>query len=661
MRLESEGITDERPVERDEAEERRAGHGAGVRFGAYGGVLVGLLTALAGLLAFQQIRDLDIGFHLRAGEWIIDRMRFPGADVFTYTVTSDYIDLYWLYQVILAAIDAIGGEFLLVAVNALLVMVNVYLVVRRHATYGASGSILSGGVLLAAILATAYHFTIRPHVFSWLYLNLMLLTLENYREGRGGALWPLPVLMLLWVNSHTLFVLGWGVLGCHVVGSIVERRGIDRRLLAYAAAAVVICLVNPYGLKGIWLPFQQLGFLQAGNPFKELIAEYASPFAAYSFDRYIINGRFVLLQPTFFFHLFVLLSVVGFVGKIVADRGRRLADILLFLFFAAVLFSAFKNIGYFVFALLPMTIYGIDRLSLRLTEGRGDRERKGSSRRMSLIASVAWSALVVAALLRVATDAYYIGYRGQESTGYSYAPYRVPMDAADFLLKHRLRGRILNHFNYGGILMYRTSQRVFIDARNEVMGEEFFNVYRKMFTDAGRSEILRTYTPDIVIFPYATAGKWQEYFMKRGDWRLVFVDGAAAVYLRNGYAEQVPALDQERFLATLPNVSDREIEEVLERRDYDGFVGGFFGRQYFPRQEIDMAGFCLLNGWLEGAVRVCVGGLQRTTVEAPELYHKLGVAFRFRKERELALRAYQRYLETIDDPKTERIVQELGR
>ncbi len=38
-----------------------------------------------------------MGFHLRAGQWILQNHAFPDKDLFTYTVNqNDYVDLHWL-------------------------------------------------------------------------------------------------------------------------------------------------------------------------------------------------------------------------------------------------------------------------------------------------------------------------------------------------------------------------------------------------------------------------------------------------------------------------------------------------------------------------------------------------------------------------------------
>jgi len=619
-------------------------------------VVAGLLLLVAGTLAFQEIRDLDIGFHLKAGRWMWENLAFPGNDVFTYTITNRYIDLYWLYQLFLAGVDAVGGAFALVSANALLVMVGVAIVMLRARRLGSIDTVWFGVAMTAGIFATAYQFTIRPHVFSWIFLGLMLYLLEEYYQGRTRRLWPMALVMLLWTNTHTLFVLGWIVLFCYAVGISVRDRRIDLHLLLWGAVSVAVSFLNPYFLDGVLLPLQQFGFLQQGNLYKELIAEYMSPFRAFSFDRYMVGGSFVLLQPTFFFHLYLLLALVGIVARIIDTKGRRLHEILLLLFFTYILLSAFKNIGYFIVATLPIVIQGLAAL------GRRFRSSEESGRGVwTFRANIAMAVVLTVAFLGVRSDAYYVGYRGLEMTGWRYSTYKAPIAATEFIRDHHLTGRILNHFNFGGILMNMLPQKVFIDGRNEVIGEEFFAEYSRMFNREGRDYILAKYHPDIVIFPFATAPNWQDYFRKRPDFRLVFVDGAAAVYLRRGYAEEIPALDQMTMARRAPSVTPQEIDRLVAHEEFDGPVRRLFDRQYYPRQEIDLFDFCLRNEWPDAALAFGVEGLRSATVETPELFQKVGTALRLKGNALLASKCYDRYLKSIDDPGTRRMAERLRR
>jgi hypothetical protein len=90
------------------------------------------IGALALGLSFREIFSPDIGLHLAAGRWIIEHGSFPTRDVFTYTVPgNDYVDLYWLYQLLVTVADRLGGEFALVLLNGFFILSALYLFFYR--------------------------------------------------------------------------------------------------------------------------------------------------------------------------------------------------------------------------------------------------------------------------------------------------------------------------------------------------------------------------------------------------------------------------------------------------------------------------------------------------------------------------------------------------
>jgi len=644
-------------------------------------VVTVLLLTMAFTLAFHEVRDLDIGFHLKAGDWILQNMKFPDKDVFTYTINDrDYIDLYWFYQVCLSISYKIAGSLGLVLLHASLVVLNFGMIARRVRQLGAVRVISYSVVMFVAIMAASYHFTIRPHIFSWTFMNLTFLTLESYYRDRSTKLWPLPVIMLFWANSHTLFVLGWVLFACYFVGISVEERKFDTKLFKYAAMGVGVCFINPYFIRGVWLPVQQALLLQEGSLYKELISEYRSPFAGGLFRSYFVLDSFVIFQSTFFFHLLLVMMGVAAAIKFFVARDRKLHEFLLLLLFTAIMVSAFKNIGYFIMAVTPFTINGLGYLFApperrnRNTKGLSTqrfarrKERERPVLRPSPTGAFFWTNVVVGVIaivttMRVITDAYYTAWRSRDVTGYEMSTNNMPIAAASFMRVNGLTGKLLNHINFGGIYEYMLPQPAFIDARNEIVGEKFFAEYRQMNNPKKRPLILNKYQPQIVSFPPRVEEGWHDYFRESPDWRLVYADDIAAVYLHKGYAEQVPTLDSVSVLRqrNIPIRKMSEIDSIIRTKKESGLIDGLFSKQYYPNSEIDFCSFLLNNKWYTSAVYAGVEGLARSTVDAPGMYYNLGQAFVHLGDYRHALYCYKRYLPYVSrpDPKLVRLMGKL--
>ena len=86
----------------------------------------------------RYLSDADLGYHLRGGQWILEHHRFPSKDTYTYTRSNaDYLDLHWLYQILIYATYVIGGYTALSLLNIVLVAAAFALAAKRVQMTGA--------------------------------------------------------------------------------------------------------------------------------------------------------------------------------------------------------------------------------------------------------------------------------------------------------------------------------------------------------------------------------------------------------------------------------------------------------------------------------------------------------------------------------------------
>ena len=600
-----------------------------------------LLLVVALLFSYRQILSPDIGFHLRAGQWIAQQHAFPDTDPFTYTApTHSYVDTYWLYQVALAGVEWIGGTFALVSFHALLFIFGLGLLALRTLPTAPATFRIGPQLLLAlGIWTVGINLEPRPHMVSWVYLGLLLLVLETFLRSRTTrTLYAVPAIMLLWANTHPLFILGWITLGVYAAGLFWQERKLPRPVLLAVAAGILVCFVNPYGARGVLLPFQQWQFLQGDSFFKEAITEYRSPL---TLDGYTVNGRFVLFQPLLPLHLLLLVAGAGLV-----QGWKRLTplEVLLYAVFLFIGLSAKKNVGYLVFALLPLissTLFG------QASAGTGN--TPGPTHRAETAVRLLLALMLVLFAATIISSRYYINYRTDDRFGHEYNRLVLPVGAADFLVRHSLDGRIVHHFNFGGHFIQRLPQKVFIDGRNEVLGETLFREYSALWNAEDKSPLLAKYTPDIVVVPTMYEVTWIEYLKRSGAWRAVHVDEAAAVYLRSGYADTLAAIGDAALLEGMSAYRESDIDPILtgEYR-LASFVS--LTPAYFPQREISLSTYCFYDDRLDAAVQIGLNALTRATVPCPEAYYNLGNFFFAKRDFRRALYCYERFLTTNNDP-----------
>ena len=83
----------------------------------------------------------------------------------------------------------------------------------------------------ALAASTPANFNLRPQMLGYLFLVLTLIALERFRQGRLRMLWFLPMLFLLWVNTHASWEIGLSTIFVYWMSGLKEIRlgGIEMR------------------------------------------------------------------------------------------------------------------------------------------------------------------------------------------------------------------------------------------------------------------------------------------------------------------------------------------------------------------------------------------------------------------------------------------------
>jgi hypothetical protein len=226
-------------------------------------VLVALL-GLALLLGCFPMSDFDVWWHLRTARLIVESHAVPHVDVLTYTNAGrPWIDLYWLFQLVLGGLYKLGGASALVLMKAIGGVLVVYLAWLSRRRGGRHWPLLL--VWLPALIVVSGRLCERPELFSLIYLAAYFAVLANASE-KPRLFWLLPLLQVLWVNSHGFFVLGPLVLAAYFADWLVDalrprELPVPHPPLKVAAlaggATLLACVVSPYGVHAVDLPLQQ--------------------------------------------------------------------------------------------------------------------------------------------------------------------------------------------------------------------------------------------------------------------------------------------------------------------------------------------------------------------------------------------------------------------
>src|SRR5260370_383272 len=123
----------------------------------------------------------------------------------------------WLYDMLAGWLESAAGLNGVVLFTALIIAAVLSWVFRLLVRRGTNVLLALILVLLAAS-AAMIHFLARPHVVSWLFTIVWFWVLESSDKTcdseaqRTWLLWLLPATMLIWVNGHGGFLVGFVLL-----------------------------------------------------------------------------------------------------------------------------------------------------------------------------------------------------------------------------------------------------------------------------------------------------------------------------------------------------------------------------------------------------------------------------------------------------------------
>ena len=165
--------------------------------------------------------DAGIGWHIRTGQQILATHSIPPVDLFSSTMTGQpWFAWEWLYDVVVGRLEATLGLNGVVWLTAV-VIAAVFAWTFRLLIARGTNLLVALALVLLAVSGSTIHFLARPHVVSWLFTLAWFSILDSSErdgcDGRGGAgrrwIRALPLLMLVWVNVHGGFVVGFVLLG----------------------------------------------------------------------------------------------------------------------------------------------------------------------------------------------------------------------------------------------------------------------------------------------------------------------------------------------------------------------------------------------------------------------------------------------------------------
>jgi hypothetical protein len=509
-------------------------------------ILGGLLAAGMFLACCFPLADTDLWWHLKTGEIILDTGQIPYIDLYTFTdADKPWIDLHWGFQVLMAAAHRIGGAPLLVVLKA--TVLTAAFVIGWLACGRELPAWLRALPWLLALVTISGRGYERPEMFTLLFLAAWLWLMERI-DAQPRWLWWLPVLQVVWINLHALFVLGLVVGACQLAHGLLRRMADGRwglvaasdchdpRRVAYVTALCAFAaLVNPYFEEGALFP---LTLYRKFNVEQEFYAQHIGEFQR-PYDFWKQFGW----QNLFLNAEIALWCVAALSFAPLACRGRWSAyRLLLFAGFSHLAWEASRNTNIFSLVAAVVACGNFNELWLMPTK---------TENRPWSYAGMNWSmaAILAAFLVAVPTGIWHRVTREEKTFGFGERAAWFPHDAAKFAGQPAFPDHAFaSHFGVASVYTYHNgpNRKVFMDGRLEVCTQRTFEQYNAILAQMaqGRAEWEALLRDDqgrlpVVLLDSRHSRAAINGLLQQPHWRLVFADPSCAVFLETAQAERL--------------------------------------------------------------------------------------------------------------------------
>jgi hypothetical protein len=464
-----------------------------------------LFSMTLGSLAPRLLNDSDVGWHIRNGQLMLRTGSVTRVDPFSSSMAGKaWYAWEWLFDLAVGGIHELAGLNGVVFFAAFIIALTFALAFKLALRLGGSVTVTLVLIVLA-FCASIIHLFARPHIVSWVFAVLWFQLLDSAEfESHIGTI-PvkrpllLPLLMLLWVNLHGGFVLGFVLLGIYLLNAAIayapapQQRPRAAAWLKMLSVTTLLCaaasFINPYG-------------------YKLHVHVYR-----YLTDRWLMDHVDEFRSPNFHGaaeRCFLVLVILTLLAIAAARPKPRLSHLLVVVFAMYSGFYASRNLPV---ASLLLVLIVAPLLCRAITAGASDqslpgviravfRRWEGFDSRMSLLESrLRWHLWPGIAVLLVALVCANGGRLGQRQfMNAHFDAKRFPVQAAGFIAQRNISDPIFAPDAWGGYLIYRLypRTRVYVDDRHDLYGDNFLKNYL---------EIMRV-TPQWRVSLNATGVNW---------------------------------------------------------------------------------------------------------------------------------------------------------
>lgn len=477
-----------------------------------------LLFVFSFLFKTDDSFNQDLGRHIKLGEIIWQTKSVPKTNLFSYTYPDfPFINTHWLFEVLTFFMNQTVGLQTFLVAKIIIFLISVYLILKL-VPQKTSTLLLPVGFIFLHVLRERTE--LRPEIFSFFFTVSTYYILERYIRGPTKLIFFLPVIQLLWINTHIYFFVGLVVQAIFLVhfGYQYLRFRLEtvklKMLGVVFLLSALVSLINPYGLTTILYP------LNVTKNYGYTIVENQTMFLLESISFRDHNFLFVKISLA----IIILSLVVAFF-----KRRFEVKNILLAGFGAILALLNVRSFPYLVFLSLPATLQNFGPV------------KRGNTTKILIIV---FSGILLLESYFYLNGDYYRERDEDNRVGLSLE--ESGKKTLDFVINQDLPAPIYNNFDIGSYIIYRgyPKYRVFVDGRPEAYPKEFFqDIYISSQYEPQRfKELDQKIGFKTIIFSITDQTPWGQAFLKsivkNPEWKTAYIDDFMIVLVKNDVLEE---------------------------------------------------------------------------------------------------------------------------
>ena len=521
-------------------------------------IYLAIFIILLILFAFNKIHSNDFWWHLKLGEMILAKHSFLTTDIFSFTkLGATWFYNSQLFDTSTWIIFKISGWFGVFLFRFVIYLATFYFIYKTIKLKKIIWPYFWTGAFLILLIMNSRHL-FRPELVLYLFTSIYLYLLYAYKYKNYKAIYFLPLLQVLWVNSHASFVLGIILVGIFLLAELIRLIAKHKIYLKQIIAAkyfqtylIVFLLtllanfISPYGYK-IFLIISQSIVSGAQESFI-YISEWSNQTAADYLNLQLnplLGYKIILVLG-----LIVLLTKISQIYKYYKLKKTFIhlpyEDILLFIVFL------YLSINMSRFSLVNAMVVMI----IILKNLPGLISKKNILHNYKLQNSFVIFSIVLFFIIMPVQQ-------WKDKFGLGYLPNRYSEGAVEFIKNYQVPGNMLNHYNEGGYLIWALypDKPVFIDGRTpNVYDDDFYWRWRNLSDDNIRQQIVEEHDINFWLWPHNN--ELQKILWNDEQWQLIYTDQTSTIYIKN-IASNQELINQFGYKFFAPYFTDTDVEQA---------------------------------------------------------------------------------------------------